>query len=100
LIIKTFDRKTIASQKIEQDLQYTLKYPCKVKTLLNQGKQSKRNWTPFITSFVCFFLGTTWICISEGVQHMPALQLAGIRQFIEEFSMLAFSISKEAWPKQ
>lgn len=31
-------------------------------------------------ALVCFFWGTTWIATKEGIQHMPALQLAGIRQ--------------------
>ncbi len=31
-------------------------------------------------AMVCFFWGTTWIASKEGVLHMPALQLAGIRQ--------------------
>lgn len=33
-------------------------------------------------SLVCFFWGTTWLASREGVRHMPALQLAGIRQTI------------------
>lgn len=32
--------------------------------------------------WVSFFWGTTWIASKEGVKHMPALQLAAIRQFI------------------
>lgn len=31
---------------------------------------------------VCFFWGTTWVASKEGVRHMPALQLAGIRQTV------------------
>lgn len=31
---------------------------------------------------VCFFWGTTWIASKFGVLHMPALQLAGIRQLM------------------
>jgi hypothetical protein len=53
---------------------------------------------PFIIVCHLFFFSTTWI--SERVQHMPALQLAGIRQFIEEFSMLAFFIQKKPKGKQ
>jgi drug/metabolite transporter (DMT)-like permease len=40
------------------------------------------------------FLGTTWIASKEGVKHMPALQLAAIRQFIGGFIYIAFSYSK------
>lgn len=36
----------------------------------------------FALGLVCFFWGTTWLASKEGVKYMPALQLAGIRQFI------------------
>jgi len=50
--------------------------------------------------FVCFFWGTTWIASKEGVRHMPALQLAGIRQFIGGSLYVAFFLFKKAsWPK-
>lgn len=50
--------------------------------------------------WVCFFWGTTWIASKEGVRHMPALQLAGIRQFIGGILYVSFFIyKKEAWPK-
>lgn len=49
---------------------------------------------------VCFFWGTTWIASKEGVKHMPALQLAGIRQFIGGFLYVCFFLYKKApWPK-
>lgn len=50
--------------------------------------------------FVCFFWGTTWIASKEGVKYMPALQLAGIRQFIGGFLYVCFFLYKKApWPK-
>ncbi len=50
--------------------------------------------------WVCFFWGTTWIASKEGVRHMPALQLAGIRQFIGGFLFVAYFVFKKApWPK-
>ncbi|CAM2861882.1 DMT family transporter [Flavobacterium frigoris] len=50
--------------------------------------------------FVSFFWGTTWIASKEGVKHMPALQLAAIRQFIGGILYVAFFLyKKEAWPK-
>ncbi|WP_281297719.1 DMT family transporter [Flavobacterium limnophilum] len=50
--------------------------------------------------WVCFFWGTTWIASKEGVRHMPALQLAGIRQFIGGILYVAFFLYKKApWPK-
>jgi drug/metabolite transporter (DMT)-like permease len=44
--------------------------------------------------------GTTWIASKEGVKHMPALQLAGIRQFIGGLLYLLFFLYKGTpWPK-
>jgi drug/metabolite transporter (DMT)-like permease len=49
---------------------------------------------------VCFFWGTTWIASKEGVRHMPALQLAGIRQLAGGLLYLVFFMSKgRVWPK-
>jgi drug/metabolite transporter (DMT)-like permease len=50
--------------------------------------------------FVCFFWGTTWIASKEGVRHMPALQLAGIRQFIGGILYISYFLFKKTpWPK-
>ncbi|GAA4762209.1 MULTISPECIES: DMT family transporter [Flavobacterium] len=50
--------------------------------------------------WVCFFWGTTWLASKEGVKHMPALQLAAIRQFIGAACYLAyFFFKKTPWPK-
>jgi len=50
--------------------------------------------------WVSFFWGTTWLASKEGVKHMPALQLAGIRQFIGGSLYLAFFLLKKTpWPK-
>ena len=50
--------------------------------------------------FVSFFWGTTWIASKEGVKHMPALQLAAIRQFLGGFFYISFFLFKKApWPK-
>ncbi len=50
--------------------------------------------------FVCFFWGTTWIASKEGVRHMPALQLAGMRQFIGGILYVSYFLFKKApWPK-
>lgn len=48
-------------------------------TIRKKGTRAK---ALFALSLVCFFWGTTWIASKEGVRHMPALQLAGIRQLI------------------
>ncbi|TDD99895.1 drug/metabolite-transporting permease [Flavobacterium cellulosilyticum] len=50
--------------------------------------------------WVSFFWGTTWLASKEGVKHMPALQLAGIRQLIAGSLYVAYFIYKKApWPK-
>jgi len=54
----------------------------------------------FALGLVSFFWGTTWIASKEGVRHMPALQLAGIRQLAGGILYLLFFISKGSnWPK-
>lgn len=74
-----------------------------MKKQINQAFSNKVNaiGLPFIAlAFVCFFWGTTWIASKEGVKHMPALQLAGIRQFIGGILYVGFFLfKKEAWPK-
>jgi drug/metabolite transporter (DMT)-like permease len=56
---------------------------------------------PFLAlCWVSFFWGTTWLASKEGVKHMPALQLAGIRQFIGGSLYLTFFLLKKTpWPK-
>ncbi len=50
--------------------------------------------------WVSFFWGTTWLASKEGVKHMPALQLAGIRQLIGGMLYVGFFLYKKApWPK-
>ncbi len=50
--------------------------------------------------WVSFFWGTTWIATKEGVKHMPALQLAAIRQCIGGLLYISFFLFKKTpWPK-
>jgi drug/metabolite transporter (DMT)-like permease len=50
--------------------------------------------------WVSFFWGTTWLASKEGVKHMPALQLAAIRQFFgAAIYLLYFLFKKTPWPK-
>lgn len=50
--------------------------------------------------WVCIAWGTTWLASKEGVKHMPAFQLAGVRQFIAGLCYIAFYIwKKEAFPR-
>lgn len=51
-------------------------------------------------SLVCFFWGTTWIASRQGVKYMPAIQLAGIRQFVGGMIYVVYFLSKgRALPK-
>ncbi|MBF4492500.1 EamA family transporter [Flavobacterium sp. JLP] len=50
--------------------------------------------------WVSFFWGTTWLASKEGVKHMPALQLAMIRQFLGGIMYVGyFILKKEPWPR-
>lgn len=50
--------------------------------------------------WVSFFWGTTWLASKEGVRHMPALQLATIRQFLGGLIYVVyFILKKQPWPK-
>lgn len=63
----------------------------------NQGTRAK---ALFALSLVCFFWGTTWIASRQGVLHMPALQMAGLRQFIGGMMyVIFFTIKGHAFPK-
>jgi drug/metabolite transporter (DMT)-like permease len=51
-------------------------------------------------ALVCFFWGTTWLASKEGVRHMPALQMVGLRQFTAGFCyVLFFALKGNAWPR-
>lgn len=57
-------------------------------------------WPMLALIWVSFFWGTTWLASKEGVKHMPALQLAAIRQFLGAFIYISFFLYKKApWPK-
>ena len=74
-----------------------------VKTRIQNAVLSKINAVglPIIAlCFVCFFWGTTWIASKEGVKHMPALQLAGMRQFFGGILYVSYFLFKKTpWPK-
>ncbi|MBK7561067.1 MAG: EamA family transporter [Chitinophagaceae bacterium] len=61
-------------------------------TIRKKGTRSK---AIFALALVCFFWGTTWIASKEGVRHMPALQLAGIRQLIAGTLYVGFFLYKK-----
>lgn len=52
--------------------------------------QSDRTKAILAVAVVCFFWGTTWLASKKGVQYMPALQLAGIRQLLAGMLYLVF----------
>lgn len=57
---------------------------------MSNGKEVKSALTAL--GIVSVVWGTTWVASRQGVIHMPALQLAGIRQIIAGFAFLAFYI--------
>jgi len=62
-------------------------------TIHRKGTKAK---ALFALALVCVLWGTTWIASKEGVRHMPALQLAGIRQLIAGLIYVAFFLIKGA----
>ena len=65
---------------------------------LNQ--QGQRGKAMMALAAVCFFWGTTWVASKEGVRHMPALQLAGLRQLFGGLCYVLFFMVKGArWPR-
>ncbi|HEY0042367.1 MAG TPA: EamA family transporter [Flavisolibacter sp.] len=66
----------------------------------NFKKKGTHGKALFALAIVCFFWGTTWVASKEGVRHMPALQLAGIRQTIGgSFYVFYFLFKKAPLPK-
>lgn len=59
-------------------------------------KKGTRAKAIFALALVCFFWGTTWIASKEGVRHMPALQMAGIRQLLGGLCYVLFFVIKGA----
>ena len=62
-------------------------------TIHKKGTKAK---AIFALALVCFLWGTTWLASKEGVRHMPALQLAGIRQFIAGLLYVSFFLYQGA----
>lgn len=53
-------------------------------------KRGRRAKALMALAAVCFFWGTTWVASKEAVRHMPALQMAGIRQLLGGLCYVAF----------
>lgn len=63
-------------------------------------KQGTRGKAILALVAVCLFWGLTWVASKVGVQYMPALQLAGIRQFLAGAIYVSFFILRgEKLPK-
>lgn len=64
------------------------------------GERSTRSKAILALAVVCFLWGTTWVASKQGVMHMPALQLAGMRQLMAGLIYIIYFISVGAeWPK-
>jgi len=69
-------------------------------------EKGSRTKAIFALGLVCFFWGTTWLGSKKGVEYMPALQLAGIRQLIGGsiyvgwflYKRIPLPKGKEWWP--
>ena len=57
-------------------------------------KRGRRAKALLALSLVCFFWGTTWIASKQGVTYMPALQMAGMRQFMGGILYVIFFVGK------
>lgn len=67
---------------------------------LGLSNKSTHTKALFALGVVCFFWGTTWVASKEGVRHMPALQMAGIRQSLGGLVYILFFLAKKtSWPK-
>lgn len=54
----------------------------------------------FALAWTCIAWGTTWLVAKTGVSHMPALQMAAIRQLLAGLIYLIyFLIKKHPWPR-
>lgn len=63
-------------------------------------KRGRKAKALFALALVCFFWGTTWIASRQGVMHMPAIQLAGIRQLLGGIVYVIFFLIKgRAFPR-
>jgi len=67
---------------------------------VNIRRRSTRTKAYVALAMVCFFWGTTWLASKQGVKHMPAFQLAGIRQFLGGmvYAIYFLATGKARWP--
>jgi drug/metabolite transporter (DMT)-like permease len=66
---------------------------------LHPSRHSEKSRALFAVGLVSFFWGTTWLASKRGVEHMPALQLAGIRQLLGGgLYIVFFALRGHKWP--
>ena len=66
---------------------------------LDPRRHSEKTRALFAVGLVSIFWGTTWLASKKGVEHMPALQLAGIRQLLGGGIYIIFFILRGfKWP--
>lgn len=75
-----------------QSPQSSIAYYLSLFNPLQFRKRGRRTKAFIALGLVCFFWGTTWIASKQGVQHMPALEMAGIRQFLGGFLYFIFFV--------
>ena len=86
-----------SSKPLPSDPQNTLNIAVRYISYLNPLTIRKRGTKAkaiFALGMVCFFWGTTWLASRQGVQHMPALQMAGIRQFLGGMCYVMYFLAK------
>lgn len=87
------------SRSFISDAQNSLNVAARYISYLNPlqiRKRGTRAKAVFALGLVCFFWGTTWLASKEAVSHMPALQMAGIRQLLGGACYVLFFLYKGA----
>jgi len=63
-------------------------------------QREKKTRALIALAIVSFLWGTTWVASRQGVKYMPALQLAGIRQFLAgALYVIYFLFKGNTWPR-
>jgi drug/metabolite transporter (DMT)-like permease len=67
---------------------------------INITKQDTRKKAFIALALISVIWGTTWLASKAGVRHMPALQMAGLRQLIGgSLYLVYFVFKKQPWPR-
>jgi len=93
------DKNSNISKSFISDAQNSLNVAVRYISFFNPlhiRKRGTKAKAVFALALVCFFWGTTWLASKEAVTHMPAVQMAGIRQFFGGLCYVLFFIAKGA----